>query len=143
MGVSVRNEVNKQILSAATILTEEVVNAFTRHGEEGVRITRERPQEESWFDRTGNLRQSIGYIVLRSGQEVSSTGNMPPALNLTNNPYKGAVSLTLFAGMNYASFVEAIAGKDVLASTETWARANAGQRIENGIKKALQRIMKL
>lgn len=141
MGVSVREEVGKQLRTAGDILSEEVARSLMRLGEEGVRITRERPQEESWFDRTGNLRQSIGYIVLRGGQEVASTGNRPSGL--APDPHKGDIDLTLFAGMNYASFVEAIAGKDVLASTETWARANAGQRIENGVKKALQRIMKL
>lgn len=140
MGVSVRSEVGKQLQSATDILTEEMVSASMRLGEEGVRITRERPQEESWFDRTGNLRQSIGYFILRGGQEVASTGNRPSAL--APDPYKGDMDLTLFAGMNYASFVEAIAGKDVLASTETWARANAHKYYENGIKKALQRIMK-
>lgn len=141
MGVSVREEVGKQLRTAGDILSEEVARSLMRLGEEGVRITRERPQEESWFDRTGNLRQSIGYFILRGGREFASTGNRPSGL--APDPYKGDMDITLFAGMNYASYVEAIADKDVLASTETWARANAGKRIENGIKKALRRIMKL
>lgn len=135
---------------------------ITRHmklvGELCVKRVRDRKASESWIDRTGNLRSSIGYAILRDGRMVDSGGFNPTSApkgsgaegttkgrNYLENIirfYHENYTLVVVAGMNYAEEVEAIEGKDVLASTELWARAEweksmAGlkQKIKNEIEK--------
>ena len=49
-----------------------------------------------------------------------------------------AYALVVVAGMSYAEYVEAIESKDVLASTELWARA----KIEDYMKRTQERAEK-
>jgi hypothetical protein len=42
--------------------------------------------------------------------------------------------------MSYADYVEAIENKDVLASTELWARAEIDKYLERAKEKAIRRI---
>ena len=44
--------------------------------------------------------------------------------------YKKISSISSVAGMNYAEFVEAMDNKDVLASTELWAREQVPLMLE-------------
>lgn len=108
-------------------------------GEGCVKRVRDRSEEESWIDRTGNLRSSIGYAVLKDGKAVSEggfnrtsapNGNGAEGINKGKNYIENVMkfyhenyTLVVVAGMNYASEVEARENKDVLASTELWARA--------------------
>lgn len=124
--------------TAAAIIEEEIMQSLIRLGEECLTRIRTRSKEESWIDQTGNLRSSIGYAVHAYGMEVmSSTFVALPGPD--GSGYEGTVkgqdyirslaakfsdtyALVVVAGMDYAEYVEAIKGKDVLASTEIWAR---------------------
>lgn len=103
-------------------------------GEKCVAAARDRKQEESWFDQTGNLRSSIGYIVVVDGK-VTNEGGFKQikggnegadegrrfAKNVAREFARG-FALIVVAGMNYAAHVEAMENKDVLASSELLAK---------------------
>ena len=83
----------------------------------------------SYKDRTGNLRSSIGYVdgriirtsafqTVKQGKEGSSTGSAYVKRLVRQFP-KG-ICLIVVAGMNYAAYVSA-KGLDVLDSSELLA----------------------
>lgn len=114
-------------------------------GEECIRIARE---NGSYNDITGNLRSSIGYVILVDGQPVK-TGNSkqyngkegsgeagPPAaealLAMLQSKFPWGVVLIVCAGMKYAAYVEAVHHKDVLTSAELKAESLA-KKLLNGL----------
>ena len=149
------SSVNKFFRLAVAILKEEIVLAFAKLGEESVGKVRDRPGEESWFDQTGNLRSSIGYSVydygkkmiessfdtVKGGMEGSAEGRKMVA-ELASE-YSKVYALVVVAAMNYADFVEAKENKDVLASTELWARSVVDTRLKQAVGKAVKRINQL
>lgn len=83
----------------------------------------------SYRDVTGNLRSSVGYIILYNGQVISTnfSGNsegvnqgQTVARTLAAGYPTGYV-LVVVAGMNYAAKVESH-GRDVLTSAEQYAQ---------------------
>lgn len=113
-------------------------------GEECVRIARE---NGSYNDITGNLRSSIGYIVMDNGNIVQK-GASKQYSGIKGNGEKGAaaaesiftqmqakfpwgVVLVVVAGMNYAAYVESIHHKDVLTSAELLMEQLAKQRLSD------------
>lgn len=109
-------------------------------GLRAVRYIRGRTAEESWMDQTGNLRSSIGYIVVRDG-EIRERGGfetvggprrgtapadgsregMGYAERLAAD-YPSGYALIVVAGMEYAAYVEAMDNKDVLAGGEIFLK---------------------
>lgn len=128
---------------------EVVIRNLQRLGEQTIIKVRDRSGEESWYDKTGNLRSSIGYVVGRDG-EVISEGGFSQVLNGSEGSSEGkrfaeelAAQLTgkyfliIVAGMNYASYVEEMENKDVLASSSLFAEKELPKmvkRIENMLK---------
>jgi len=90
---------------------ENIISTLHRIGQEAVNWARE---NGNYTDRTGNLRNSIGYVIFKDGQEIDSFGNKPTQENkdvvikLVQNkiPEKG-YALVVFAGMEYGIYVEA------------------------------------
>lgn len=135
---------------AMQITHEELVRALSYLGEQAVTKVRDREEIDSWYDHTGNLRSSIGYSVfdhgkklfesafepIKNGKEGQSEGKK--LVDELASKYASTYALVVVAGMNYAEYVEAIESKDVLASTELWARA----KVDDYLKKALQRAEK-
>ena len=87
---------------------------------------------DSYHDRTGNLRSSIGYVIIRNGHVITKNG-FKKVLNGAQGPVEGdnfiqqlagkftnGIYLVVVAGMNYASYVED-KGYDVLDSSEKLA----------------------
>lgn len=54
--------------------------------------------------------------------------------------YSQVYALVAVAAMNYADFVEAKENKDVLASTELWARSVVDGKLKLAVDKAVSRI---
>lgn len=54
--------------------------------------------------------------------------------------YSQVYALVVVAAMNYADFVEAKENKDVLASTELWARSVIDGKLKLAVDKAVRRI---
>lgn len=54
--------------------------------------------------------------------------------------YSQVYALVVVAAMNYADFVEAKENKDVLASTELWARSVVDGKLKLAVERAVSRI---
>jgi len=129
--------INRQI----QLIDEETCNALSYLGEMCVTEARDRTQGESWYDHTGNLRSSIGYIITHNGNivmtssfasfnggaEGSSKGQS--YANQLASGFSRGFSLIIVAGMEYAALVEAMDNKVVLASAELLARKELGSFI--------------
>ena len=130
-----------------------IVTMMQYIGEECVRIAREKG---TYGDVTGNLRNSIGYVLMRNGDIISqnfeervaskvvSAANgkgilegQALAAELAKQVGKG-YALIVVAGMHYAYYVET-RGYDVLDSAER----NAQQRVQILVKQLQSQIYKL
>ncbi len=123
--------VNRALLNRKEELERLLIKRFTMIGEECVRIARE---SGSYNDITGNLRSSIGYVVLQDGKPVvngaskqysgtKGNGEAGPAaaealLNQLQAKFPRGIVLIVCAGMNYAAYVENVRHKDVLTTAE-------------------------
>lgn len=149
------SEVENILNESFEILRNEISNSLAKLGVECIGKIRNRPGNKSWIDRTGNLRSSIGFAVydygvnqLQSafktvlhGSEGSAEGQK--MISQLGREYSSAYALVVVAGMNYASHVEALENKDVLASTELWAKSVIDARLERAKKAAIKKINKL
>ena len=129
------------------IIESEIIRAFSYLGEQCIKRIRDRGPKESWFDQTGNLRSSIGYAVydygkkviestfevVKNGSQGASVGRK--VIDDLASKYAETYALVVVAGMVFAEAVEARDNKDVLASTELWAK----QEIQKYLNKALER----
>lgn len=102
-------------------------------GETCVKFARE-PHHLNWGDRTGNLRSSIGYVVLRDGRPLANgmprtfsgpdgDGSQGPEaaqrlLAKIQAEQPDGYVLAVCAGMEYASFVESVHHRDVLTGAQ-------------------------
>lgn len=110
------------------------IRAFSNLGEMCVIEARNRPQESSWFDQSGNLRSSVGYVIVHNGRIIKysefnqvkqGTDGIKEGRELAKElakQYTSGYALIVVAGMNYAEYVEAMDNKNVLASAELLAR---------------------
>lgn len=110
------------------------IRAFSNLGEMCVIEARNRPQESSWFDQSGNLRSSVGYVIVHNGRIIKysefnqvkqGTDGIKEGKELAKElakQYTSGYALIVVAGMNYAEYVEAMDNKNVLASAELLAR---------------------
>lgn len=137
------------------IISEEIIRAFSYLGEQCVKRIRDRAGEDSWFDQTGNLRSSIGYAVIESGRKIIESA-FPVVKKGTEgaeegrkmidelaSKYADTYAIVVVAGMEYAEYVEAMKGKDVLASTEIWAKSQMQTYIDKALQRADKRIAAL
>lgn len=132
--------------------TEKVIiRNLQRLGEEAVIYARNRTGAESWYDQTGNLRSSIGYVIVRDGGVVRR-GGFTQILDGAEGPsegkrfakelansFPGRYVLIVVAGMNYASYVEEMENKDVLASSSLFVE----RELPKIIKKIDEQIGKI
>lgn len=89
-------------------------------------------ETNSYKDRTGNLRSSLGYVIVRDGKivyqsdfEVVLQGDTGAKSGIqyakeVARQFSEGIVLIVVAGMNYASYVSAT-GRDVLDSAELLA----------------------
>lgn len=147
--------VDKLLYKAFEILKNEIMMALSKLGEECVMKIRDRSKNESWIDQTGNLRSSIGYAtydygvrqiesvfhVVLNGTKGASDGKK--MIDQLGKEYSQVFALVVVAGMNYASYVESLESKDVLASAELWAKSVVNTRLERAKNKAIKEINEL
>lgn len=120
-------EIQQYIEEQLKLKVEVLINKLSYIGEGALRIARERG---SYTDRTGNLRNSTGYVIAVDGQVTTRAGfnsknedgaAFAEELARTTD---GKAVLVVCAGMNYATYVSA-RGYDVLDSAELEAKALA------------------
>lgn len=116
---------------------EKMYKLMQRAGEEFVKIARDKGK---YTDHTGNLRSSVGYVIVANGRVLSenfelsdkgtdkATGKQRAkrlTAELATLYNKGFVLIGV-AGMKYAVIVEAMENKDVISlaasHTEDWIR---------------------
>ncbi|WP_443757981.1 hypothetical protein [Barnesiella intestinihominis] len=128
------SEVHDMLMRETERVERLTIRALSKLGEQCVTKIRDRAGDKSWYDQTGNLRSSVGYVIahnkniiqystfnqVKQGSEGVKTGK-DLAEELAKR-YSNNYVLIVVAGMNYAEFVEAMDNKDVLASTELWAK---------------------
>lgn len=124
------------------LLTEverQIIESLCRIGEEAVKLAKLIPPERGFRDQTGNLRSSIGYVVVKDGKPVNvSFGavkgghagvNEGQRLALQiGSGYAEGYALVVVAGMNYAVHVES-KGRDVLTSAEKFAEKEIAKEL--------------
>lgn len=134
-------ELKKYIDGQLAKIQEFVYNEFLFIGLEFVRTAR---INADFTDRTGNLRSSIGFLILKNGQvlkedfEEAEAGTERTPGKIKGRDYALEVAkdfqgfvLVVVAGMQYAAAVEA-RGFDVLTSSAFAA--------EDEIKKSIEKI---
>lgn len=119
---TVRDAIDTQVRA----YEDTIIDRFTYAGEQFVNNAREK---DTYKDRTGNLRASIGYLILHEGTIVRENfrGKTKAgvekakafAREMSGYYPKGYVLIGV-AGMNYAAAVEA-KGYDVISGSEPTA----------------------
>lgn len=142
--------------SIPDIFAEEIINSLSYLGLECIVKIRDRSAEASWYDHSGNLRSSVGFAIYNNGKVVMDSGfkqvlngkegvesGKKAIIELATKYANNQFTLVILAGMEYAEYVEAMENKDVLASTELWARGEVESRIQKALSKAEKRINEL
>lgn len=136
------DEIHKVLMKEANRVERLTIRALSYLGEQCVSRVRDREGNKSWYDQSGNLRSSVGYVIayngniiqysdfnqIKQGSEGVSVGK-----NLAKElvkRYPNDYVLVIVGGMNYAEYVERKDNKDVLASTELWAMDQVPKMLE-------------
>lgn len=129
------SEINAAIKAEAERANMLTIRVLSYLGEMCVIEAKGRPQESSWFDQSGNLRSSIGYVIVHNGKIIKysefnqvkqGSDGIKEGKELAKElakQYASGYALIVVAGMNYAELVEAMDNKNVLASAELLARS--------------------
>lgn len=110
--------------------TEFLTRQLCYIGEAALKAAREKGSFKNYVDRSGNLRNSTGYVVAIGGKVVTIAGfdkseGLPFAKELATTTDADGV-LVVCAGMEYATYVSA-RGYDVLDSAELEAKRIANE----------------
>ena len=149
------NTIDELFRKAAQIFYKCVVNYLAELGEKCKNRIKDRPGADSWYDQSGNLRSSIGYAIysygrkeiesafdtVLGGSEGSQKGR--EMVEELARKYSDTYALVVVAAMEYAEYVEAIESKDVLASTEIFAKSEVQKYLQKAIREAEKEIQKL
>ena len=136
------SEVHDMLMREAERVERLTIRALSKLGEQCVTKIRDRAGDKSWYDQTGNLRSSVGYVIahnkniiqysafnqVKQGSEGVKTGKDLAEKHAKR--YSNNYVLIVVAGMNYAEFVEAMDNKDVLSSTELWVKEQVPLMLE-------------
>ena len=144
------DEIDKEISDILYKVNKDIIRVLSYVGEKCVIEARNRSQEESWFDQTGNLRSSIGYVIYHNGIKIDSSlfdvvkngaegkGTGESLADDIASKYPTGYVLVVVAGMSYADYVEAKDNKNVLASSYSLANTLVPKMMEE----LKQRMMK-
>lgn len=127
-----RYKISKHINRHIDEVKLHIIGQLTYVGEECIRIAR---QNGSYNDITGNLRSSIGYVILDNGKPVKQgqphqyknggdgVNAAETLLQMLRGEFPKGIVLIVCAGMKYAAYVEDIHHKDVLSSAQLAAES--------------------
>jgi len=141
------DDVKKMIKVKTDRIDQVIISRLKYIGETFVNNAR---SNNTYLDQTGNLRSSIGYIVLKNGKkqyenyQLSERGTekqkgMSTGKQLANELASGlsiGYVLIVVAGMDYAASVES-KGKDVLTASSILAKEQlitAMEKIKNSLR---------
>lgn len=153
--VTSQKAIDELFAKAANIIFDRVQYNLNYLGLLCIKRIRDRSGDESWYDQTGNLRSSIGYAIYSYGRKQiesafdsvlgSSEGSEKGRKMVADlaSKYSDTYALVVVAAMEYADYVEAIDSKDVLASTEIYAKSEVNRYLEKAIKEAEKEIQRI
>lgn len=153
--VTSQKAIDELFAKAAKIIFDRVQYHLNYLGLLCIKRIRDRSGDESWYDQTGNLRSSIGYAIYSYGRKQiestfdsvlgSSEGSEKGRKMVADlaSKYADTYALVVVAAMEYADYVEAIDSKDVLASTEIYAKSEVNRYLEKAIKEAEKEIQRI
>lgn len=139
-------QVHEKMVKEKTVLRNATLLRLSRIGEQFVIDARSKTAAQGGFnDRTGNLRNSIGYVILEDGktirQNFKSTAKPTVSGGTKEGLQQGAtfaaevargfptgIVLIVVAGMEYAAAVE-LRGKDVITGSSVEAQKSLIQAI--------------
>lgn len=145
MGIEPRfnmNQINSYLQERINTLDELMIRNLNYLGEECVNLAK---NLDTYQQQTGNLRNSIGYVVVKHGNVINSKFEVKergPKFNSNETPgevvgenfakeiaisYPQGYCLIVVAGMEYASYVENVHGKDVLHPSQVLAKTRINQ----------------
>ena len=136
------DEIHKVLMKEANRVERLTIRALSYLGEQCDSRVRDREDNKSWYDQSGNLRSSVGYVIAYNGNIIQYSDfkqikQGSEGVSVGKNLAKGLVRrypndyvLVIVAGMNYAEYVERKDNKDVLASTELWAMDQVPKMLE-------------
>lgn len=136
------DEIHNTLMKESQRVERLAIRALSYLGEQCVTRVRDREGDKSWYDRSGNLRSSVGYVISHNGNIVQysdfnqirqGSEGVKAGKDLAGEivkRYSNDYVLVIVAGMNYAEYVEAMDNKDVLASTELWATDQVPKMLE-------------
>ena len=126
---------------------ERQMDAFMRRVDQVVQVAaeysgesfvREARQTDTYKDDTGNLRNSIGYLVLKDGSQIAESfgggvgGAAGKQVAKEAAPGTGTVIVGV-AGMNYAAAVES-KGYDVISNSVNTLKGTYKRLLEKNLK---------
>lgn len=150
MALTPEQQMQEIFLRMAQYLARSMRLELTYLGTECVNMARDRGWEESWRDRTGNLRSSIGFAYYQEGVKIveSAFGQVgaDPTGSTTGKNFvdelakelSSAYALVVVAGMEYAEYVET--KRDVLASAELYARGRINDTVQRAVNSTIAMI---
>ena len=137
------NDIRNFITGRVKIIEDTVFDLMQQVGEQFVYDAR---STRTYKDRTRNLRSSIGYVIVKDGNEVF--GNFEGTqegrsvskrvIKTIQAEYPKGYALIAVAGMNYAAFVEA-KGYDVITGSSQVAEVNI-KRAFNRLKQSMNKL---
>lgn len=122
---------------------DAIITNLSYVGETAIIIARE---EGDYRDITGNLRSSIGYVVLQDGKVITKAivertkdgtegaKQLEELLPKLQSEYRTGFALIVVAGMNYAAYVEDIHHRVVLSSAKLKAEELAKELLNRLFK---------
>lgn len=131
--ITPKSNFQRFVMQRVMTIEEVIIRNLIYLGEECVNKARE---DGNYTDRSGNLRGSIGYVIVANGEIERLSGFSKSyggkdgrgikegedfAKSLIKK-YQTGYALIVVAGMNYAAYVEAINNYVVLTSAELYAR---------------------
>lgn len=132
--VTPMDEIDRQIEAEILKAENAIIKKLSYIGETAINDAR---SNGDYLDQTGNLRTSIGYVILRQGKVVSlsdfnkvkgeSTDGKQKGKALIDDlksKYSQGFVLLVVAGMDYAVYVESL-GRNVLSSSKLLAESMA------------------
>ncbi|GAA4338479.1 hypothetical protein GCM10023149_48470 [Mucilaginibacter gynuensis] len=143
MGIKARftkDDVRRMVEQKEALIEQAIINRLSYIGETFVRNAREKG---TYNDVTGNLRSSIGFVVLRYGKIVKQNferagrgkksgqgvDQAKSFINELKTSFLQGYTLLVVAGMDYAAAVES-RGKDVLTASSLIAKADLKRAIK-------------
>lgn len=137
----IRNFIRKKIEVIEDVVKDQLVDVAEQFVADARTVN-------TYTDRTSNLRGSIGYTIVKDGEEIF--GNFEGVIVQTGNAtaralvsevqadYPKGFALIVVAGMQYASYVEA-KGFDVLTGSSQTAEVSLERQFDR-LKQQLRKV---